>query len=56
MAPTEITPPASIRIGPTEHGWGVIAAADIATGETIEVCPVLQLGPEASATAATAPR
>jgi SET domain-containing protein len=40
---TEITPPTSIRIGDTQHGRGVIATKDIAKGETIEVCPVLEL-------------
>ena len=40
---TEITPPTSIRVGETEHGRGVIAAADIAKGETIELCPILEL-------------
>jgi SET domain-containing protein len=40
---TEITPPASVRIGDTEHGRGVIATAEIASGETIEVCPILEL-------------
>jgi SET domain-containing protein len=44
VAVTEITPPTSIRIGETEHGRGVIATAEIATGETIEVCPILELG------------
>jgi uncharacterized protein len=43
VAATEITPPASIRIEETEHGRGVIATADIETGETIEVCPILEL-------------
>jgi uncharacterized protein len=41
---TEISPPTSIRIGETEHGRGVIAVAEIAAGETIEVCPILELG------------
>jgi SET domain-containing protein len=40
---SEITPPTSIRIGETEHGRGVIAVAEIAEGETIEVCPILEL-------------
>ena len=40
---TEITPPTSIRIGETEHGRGVLAAAEIRQGETIEVCPILEL-------------
>jgi SET domain-containing protein len=40
---TEIRPPTSIRIGDTPHGRGVIATKDIAKGETIEVCPVLEL-------------
>jgi uncharacterized protein len=39
----EITPPTSIRIGDTEHGRGVIATTAIAQGETIEVCPILEL-------------
>lgn len=43
MAATEITPPTSIRIGETEHGRGVIAIDGIAKGETIEVCPILEL-------------
>jgi SET domain-containing protein len=42
---TEIRPPTSVRIGDTPEGRGVIAAADIAKGETIEVCPVLELAP-----------
>jgi uncharacterized protein len=42
---TEITPPTSVRIEQTEHGRGVIATAEIAAGETIEVCPILELGP-----------
>jgi uncharacterized protein len=41
---TKITPPTSIRIEQTEHGRGVIATAEIAAGETIEVCPILELG------------
>jgi hypothetical protein len=41
---TEITPPTSIRIAETEHGRGVIATAAIASGETIEICPILELG------------
>ena len=40
---TEITPPTSIRVGETAHGRGVIAVAEIAQGETIEVCPILEL-------------
>src|SRR5262245_55539917 len=40
---TDITPPSSIRIGPTPVGRGVIAAADIAKGEIIEVVPVLEV-------------
>jgi SET domain-containing protein len=44
VAATEITPPTSVRVGQTAHGRGVIATADIATGETIELCPVLELG------------
>jgi uncharacterized protein len=40
---TEITPPTSIRIGETEHGRGVLAVAEIPQGETIEVCPILEL-------------
>jgi uncharacterized protein len=44
VAATEITPPDSIRIGETEHGRGVIATAEIAAGETIEVAPILELG------------
>ncbi len=43
MAATEIMPPTSIRIGDTEHGRGVIAAAEIGKDETIEVCPILEL-------------
>ena len=43
MAATEITPPTSIRIEETEHGRGVIATAEIAEGETIEVCPIIEL-------------
>ena len=41
---TEISPPTSIRIAETQHGRGVIATAEIAQGETIEVCPLLELG------------
>ena len=44
MAATEINPPTSIRIEETEHGRGVIATAEIKAGETIEVCPILELG------------
>jgi SET domain-containing protein len=44
VAGTEITPPTSIRIEETEHGRGVIATAEIEAGETIEVCPILELG------------
>jgi hypothetical protein len=43
VAATEIRPPTSIRIGETDHGRGVIAIAGIASGETIEVCPILEL-------------
>ena len=39
-----ITPPTSIRIEETDHGRGVVATSDIAKGETIEVCPILELG------------
>ena len=42
---TEISPPSSIRIDETPLGRGVIATAPIASGETIEVCPVLALDP-----------
>ena len=44
VAATRITPPTSIRIEQTAHGRGVIATEDIAEGETIEVCPILELG------------
>jgi uncharacterized protein len=44
VAATDITPPTSVRIGQTEHGRGVIAVAEISKGETIEVCPILELG------------
>jgi len=44
VATTEITPPTSIRIGETPHGRGVIAARDISKGETIEICPIVELG------------
>lgn len=44
MGATDISPPTSIRVGETSLGRGVIAAADIAAGETIEVCPILELG------------
>ena len=40
---SDISPPSSVRIGETPHGRGVIATAPIAEGETIEVCPVLQI-------------
>jgi uncharacterized protein len=43
VAATEITPPTSIRIEETKHGRGVIATTEIAKGETIEVCPILEL-------------
>jgi SET domain-containing protein len=43
VTPTEITPPTSIRIGETEYGRGVIAIAEIEEGETIEICPILEL-------------
>ena len=43
---TGIKPPTSIRVGDTPHGRGVIATEDIAKGETIEVCPVLELTAE----------
>ena len=43
---TEITPPDSVRVQATRHGRGVIAVRDIAEGETIEVCPILAVGPE----------
>ncbi len=46
MAATDINPPTSIRIGETEHGRGVIAVVDIEKGETIEVCPILEVGDE----------
>ena len=39
----EITPPTSIRIEETKFGRGVVAAAPIAKGETIEICPVLAI-------------
>lgn len=53
MTSTDISPPTSIRIGQTSLGRGVIAAADIAAGETIEVCPVLELGHDAGGDALT---
>ncbi len=43
---SEIRPPTSIRIGESIHGRGVFATAPIAAGETIEVCPVIELSPE----------
>ena len=46
MATTDIDPPGSIRIGKTPEGRGVIAASDIAKGEVIEVCPIVELGEE----------
>ncbi len=46
MASPEIKPPSSIRVGETRVGRGVFAESDIAEGETIELCPVLQLAEE----------
>jgi hypothetical protein len=43
VAATEINPPSSIRIGETAEGRGVVAVADIEEGETIEVCPIIEL-------------
>lgn len=43
MAAADISPPSAIRIGQTPVGRGVIATAGIAEGETIEVCPVLEV-------------
>ncbi|MFN2613036.1 MAG: SET domain-containing protein-lysine N-methyltransferase [Solirubrobacterales bacterium] len=42
---TDISPPSTIRIGDTPLGRGVIAAAEIASGETIEICPALAVNP-----------
>ena len=46
MAVTQITPPSAIRIGETEHGRGVFATQAIAKDEVIEICPILELGPD----------
>jgi uncharacterized protein len=41
----EIIPPAdSLRIRETPHGRGVFAVREIAEGETIEICPIVELG------------
>jgi uncharacterized protein len=39
----EITPPAVIRIKEGPHGRGVYARRDIAEGETIEICPTVEI-------------
>lgn len=46
MAVTAISPPSTIRVGETEHGRGVFATRDIPKDEVIEVCPILELGPD----------
>jgi uncharacterized protein len=43
---TEIDPPSAIRVAETSVGRGVFAVRDIETGETIELCPVLELSSE----------
>ena len=43
MSDGEITPPAGIRIEQGPHGRGVYADRDIAAGETIEICPTIEI-------------
>ena len=40
----EIVPPAGIEIREGPHGRGVFAARDFASGETIEICPTIEIG------------
>lgn len=47
-AAAELTSPA-IRVGRSPHGRGVFAVRDLARGETVEVCPTLEV-PEADVT------
>ena len=42
----ELTKQPAVRVGRSRHGRGVFAARAIASGETVEVCPTLEL-PEA---------
>jgi hypothetical protein len=44
----EITPPDGIRIKESPHGRGVYADRDFAAGETIEICPTLELDDSAT--------
>jgi SET domain-containing protein len=39
----EITPPTALRVKQGPKGRGVYAARDIAEGETIEICPTLEI-------------
>lgn len=43
MGVTEIEPPDAIRVAESSVGRGVFAVRDIAAGETIELCPVIEL-------------
>ncbi len=40
----EITPPTALEIKQGPHGRGVYARRDISEGETIEICPTVELG------------
>jgi hypothetical protein len=42
----EITPPEGIRIKEGPHGRGVYAERDISEGETIEICPTIEIDEE----------
>ena len=34
---------AAVRVGKSRHGRGVFATRDIAEGETVEICPTLEV-------------
>lgn len=43
MSEEPITPPAGIEVKEGPHGRGVHAVRDIPSGETIEICPTIEL-------------
>ena len=43
MSEEPITPPAGIEIREGPHGRGVYAIRDIPSGETIEICPTIEV-------------
>lgn len=46
MSAEEITPPDGIRVKEGAHGRGVYAERDFDEGETIEICPTIEIDEE----------